>query len=241
MIPAKKSWWADLVFRPYVYGLMKRNFASINLLGKLPEIEPEYPLLLVPNHSTWWDGFFVYLLNNRVFHREPYLMMSEEQLRRYPFFARLGVYSVAQKNVISSLKYSVRILESDQNIMLCIFPQGELTLWDARPLNYKRGVEWILSQYGERVNLLPLAIKTAFTDQKKPETFLLFDQNYVFDQVIFPGMDWLEGRETDLLEDLHERILHKEREQVLLQNKMPKKNTPRIEKVDSPAVIVGKQ
>lgn len=230
-----------MVFRPYVYGLMKRHFASINLLGELPEIDPKYPLLLVPNHSTWWDGFFVYLLNDRIFHREPYLMMSEKQLQRYPFFARLGVYSVAQKSVFSSLRYSVRILESDQNVMLCMFPQGELTLWDARPLNYKRGVEWILSQYGERVNLLPLAIKTAFTDQKKPETFVLLDQNYVFDQASFPGIDWLERRETKLLEDLRNRILHKEREQVLLQNKILKQNTPRVEKVDSQTEIVGRQ
>jgi len=228
------------VFRPYVYGLVKRNFASIHLLGELPEIDAEYPLILAPNHSTWWDGFFVYLLNDRVFHRDSYLMMSEEQLQRYPFFARLGVFSVSPKSVKSSLRYSVQILEADQNIMLCIFPQGELNLWDARPLNYKRGVEWILSQYGERVNLLPLAIKTVFTDQKKPETFFLFDQNYVFDQTSFPGTDWLEEQETNLLEDLREHDLLGERERALLHNGTWEKKILQSHAKKSPAEFVGR-
>jgi hypothetical protein len=59
MIQAQHAAWADRIFHPYVTWLFKRHFHVVRLLGKIPETNPELPLLLLPNHSTWWDGFFV--------------------------------------------------------------------------------------------------------------------------------------------------------------------------------------
>ena len=42
-------------------------FMKFRCWGELPEIPDHLPLLLLPNHSTWWDGFFVYLLNKTDF------------------------------------------------------------------------------------------------------------------------------------------------------------------------------
>ena len=212
MIRAQHRLWADLIFQPYLSWLFKRNFHTIQLLGTLPEIPNDLPVLLLPNHSTWWDGFFVYLLNKRIFRRTAYLMMLEEQLSKYWFFAKLGAYSIEpeyRRGIVESLAYTVELL--DQNMSLVsVFPQGELLPWHTRPLGYKRGVEWILQKYGKPVALLPLAIRTEFLGERCPSVFFLFGEVNRFDGETFRGMDWLEKAETVLLDDLALRILRGE-------------------------------
>ena len=218
MIHAQHRLWADIIFQPYLTWLFKRNFHEIQLCGTLPEIPDDLPLLLLPNHSTWWDGFFVYLLNKRIFRRTAYLMMLERQLTKYKFFAKIGAYSIKPENrrgVIESLGYTVGLLSREMSLV-AIFPQGELLPWHTRPLDYKRGVEWILQKYGKPVTVLPLAIRTEFLGEKRPNAFFLFGDVYSFDGGTFQGTDWLEKTETALLEDLALRILRQEEGQNLL-------------------------
>lgn len=218
MIRARHRLWADIIFQPYLSWLFKRNFHEIRLLGTQPEIPDDLPLLLLPNHSTWWDGFFVYLLNKRVFRRTTYLMMLEAQLTKYKFFAKIGAYSIEPENrrsAIESLEYTVELLEQEMSLVT-IFPQGELLPWYTRPLGYKRGVEWVLQKHGKPVTVLPLAIRTEFLGEKRPSVFFLFGDAYTYSPTTFQGMDWLEKTETALLEDLASRILRQEAGQNLL-------------------------
>ena len=218
MIRTQHRLWADIIFQPYLTWLFKRNFHEIRLLGTRPEVPNDLPLLLLPNHSTWWDGFFVYLLNKRIFHRTPYLMMLETQLSKYKFFRKIGAYSIEPENrhaVIESLEYTVELLEQKMSLV-AIFPQGQLLPWHTRPLGYKRGVEWILQKYGKPATVLPLAIRTEFLGEKRPSVFFLFGDVLMFDGRTFQGMDWLEKTETALLDDLALRILRQEEGQNLL-------------------------
>ena len=212
MIRAQHRLWADLIFHPYLVWLFKRHFHTIQLLGTPPEIPSDLPLLLLPNHSTWWDGFFVYLLNKRIFRRTAYLMMLEEQLSKYWFFAKLGAYSIEpgqRRGIVESLAYTVELLNQRMSLV-SVFPQGELLPWHTRPLGYKRGVEWILQRYGKQVAVLPLAIRTEFLGERCPSAFFLFGEANSFDAETFHGMDWLERTETALLDDLASRILREE-------------------------------
>jgi 1-acyl-sn-glycerol-3-phosphate acyltransferase len=59
MIKANPTRWAKFIFHIYVMRLMKRQFHAFHLFGDLPQPDPDLPLLLIPNHSTWWDGFLV--------------------------------------------------------------------------------------------------------------------------------------------------------------------------------------
>ncbi len=221
MIQAQHAAWADRIFHPYVSWLFKRHFHAIHLLGQAPETNPDLPLLLLPNHSTWWDGFFIYLLNKKLFRRKPYLMMLEEQLSRYRFFARLGAYSIdpqSSGSIKDSIKYSIEILK--QKIMpkplLCIFPQGELLPWDKRPLGYKSGIETIMSGYGGKANFLPLAIKAEFLNEQLPEAFFCFGENLIANSNTFAGMQRLQEIEEGLLDELSKRIAKGEKGTILI-------------------------
>jgi 1-acyl-sn-glycerol-3-phosphate acyltransferase len=94
MIQARHTKWAEWIFIPYISHLLSRSFYSVRLLGNMPETDKNLPLVLLPNHSTWWDGFFVHLLNRKIFEREIFLMMLKSQLEKFSFFSRLGAFGV---------------------------------------------------------------------------------------------------------------------------------------------------
>ena len=144
--------------------------------------------------------------------------MLEEQLRKYRFFAKIGAYSIEPKHrqgIVESLEYTVGLL-NQKTPLISVFPQGQLLPWHARPLDYKRGVEWILRKYEKPIAVLPLAMRTEFLGEKRPEVFFLFGEVNSFDADTFHGMDWLEKTESDLLDDLALRILRREEGQNLL-------------------------
>ncbi|MBN1350932.1 lysophospholipid acyltransferase family protein [candidate division KSB1 bacterium] len=220
MIPANHTWWADKVFEIYLRRLLKQYFHAIRMFDDLPEIDPRYPLILVPNHSTWWDGFFIYWLNKKFFRRRAYLMMLQAQLQKYLFFARIGAYSVEPANpkkILESLRYTLNIMQDggEDPPLICIFPQGELLPWSRRPLNLKRGIDWLITHYRQPVNLLPLAMKAEFGGEQKPEAFFLFGQNRIVDLNRFHGMQWLEQTLSSLLNELDAQLAAGAKSQLL--------------------------
>jgi 1-acyl-sn-glycerol-3-phosphate acyltransferase len=213
MIKANPTRWAKFIFHIYVMRLMKRQFHAFHLFGNLPQPDPNLPLLLIPNHSTWWDGFFVYLLNEEILKRETYLMMLDRQLAKYKFFARIGAFGITpgnKENVNESLNYTVELLQK-RNVMITMFPQGILLPWGKRPLDFKKGIEAIIRSYGKPINILPLAIRAEYGGEQRAEVFFQFGQHFVVDAQSFQGVKWLEQIESDLLDALAERISKQEK------------------------------
>jgi 1-acyl-sn-glycerol-3-phosphate acyltransferase len=192
---------------------MKRHFHSFHLYGNIPKPDPELPLLLIPNHSTWWDGFFVYLLNDQFLKRETYLMMLDRQLAKYKFFARVGAFGITpgnKKNVQESLNYTAELLQK-KNVLITIFPQGVLLPWGKRPLNFKKGIESIIQLFNKPINILPLAIRAEYGREQRADAFFQFGENFVVDAESFQGIKWLEEIELILLNDLEMGINNQEK------------------------------
>ena len=208
MIEARHAPWADAIFRPYVRRLMMRSFHAVRLLGEPPVPPREKPVLIVANHVTWWDGFFIYVLNGHLLHRKLHVMMLEEQLRRYRFFRRLGAFGIAQghpRSVRASLAYSAGILQNPSHC-LCVFPQGSMHRAYDRPLGFKRGLETVLAMYGGEASILPVAIACEFLGDRKPEAFLLADRTYAVSGKDFQGREWLERLQESQMDRLDAMI-----------------------------------
>jgi 1-acyl-sn-glycerol-3-phosphate acyltransferase len=208
MTEARHAAWADVVFRPYLREITRRTFEAVRLLGEAPELPRDVPLIIVANHGTWWDGFFIYLLNTVVLHRRLYIMMLEEQLRRYRFFRRLGAFGIERghpRSVRASLSYSAEVLMDASNC-LCVFPQGSMRRLHDRPLGFKRGLESVLSMHGRAACILPVAIACEFLGERRPEAFFLADRHYRMDGAGFPGIEWLEGVQADQMGRLQSMI-----------------------------------
>jgi 1-acyl-sn-glycerol-3-phosphate acyltransferase len=218
MTEAKHAGWAERIFRPYILRLMRKHFHAVHFIGELADTPRGKPLLVVANHGTWWDGFFIYLLNKQILHRKLYMMMLEEQLAKYPFFRRLGAFGVEQgrpRAIMSSLAYSAAVLKDPSNL-LCIFPQGAMRHVHTRPLGFQRGLQRVLAMYGGVLSVLPVAMACEFMDNQRPEVFLLSDRVYEVNASTFPGVEWLERTQETQMDRLEQAIAVREQGRILL-------------------------
>jgi chlorobactene lauroyltransferase len=223
MIETNHSKWADRIFQFYILRLMRKHFYSINILGEVPILPSGSPILLLPNHSTWWDGFFIYLMNLKFFQRPLYLMMLEEQLSKYKFFSRVGAYSIDlnnSKGVIQSLKYTLKILKQtvEPAPLVCIFPQGEMFPPGKRPIRAKSGYQWIINHLDRDIITLPLGIRIEYLDQQFPEVFFQLGKPVVDSKKLDSAA--IEMRLTDILDSMLDLISAKNRGSVLLSGKI---------------------
>jgi 1-acyl-sn-glycerol-3-phosphate acyltransferase len=175
MITGTYSKTADLVFSHYLDHLFRNHFAGMHLLSDLPEINSHAPLIMFPNHSTWWDGFLVHFLNRKLIRRRLHLMMLSSQLSRFPFFKKVGAYGISPespKDINRVIDYTVGLLTPGN--LVCIFPQGELLPWGHRPLQVKQGLRQIIARFAKPVQLLPLVIRAEFLSEQRPRVYFSF-------------------------------------------------------------------
>lgn len=130
---------------------------------------PDLPLVIVANHSSWWDAVMPILLSLDHFNHDAYGIMEEAQLRRYGFFRRLGMFSVDRDNPRSarhSLGYAAELLRGTGRV-LWLFPQGEIVPNDRRPIHCYSGTSHIIRLIGHCV-LLPIAFRYELLHEEYP-------------------------------------------------------------------------
>ena len=144
MLKAKHHFIIHPFFQYYTRYLLKRRFNSINLNS---EVKTDHrPVLLISNHTSWWDGFWVMYINLIVLHKKFHFMMLEDQLRKFWFFNYTGGFSVNKnsKSIIQTLKYTSELL-TDTNNMVLIFPQGEIQSSHNQNIKFQKGIERVLN------------------------------------------------------------------------------------------------
>lgn len=147
-------------------GLILRTAAAVGHL----------PLLLVANHFSWWDGFIQHRLNKLFFHRRPYVMMLEEQLRKHPVLTRCGAFSVRHnsRDIIRSLNYAVRVLDDPRN-MLVIFPQGRIESVNIQHVAFQSGVDYIMRHVAADFAVVMNANIVDYGPHSRPSLKVCFD------------------------------------------------------------------
>jgi len=221
MIKARHSKWADKIFFAYIRRLLKKHFNGLHYYGEPPVFKQDIPVILLPNHSSWWDGFFVYILNKKLFNREIYLMMLEEELANNSFFSRVGAYSINQDSlsgVKESLDYTRSIILNKSTSLICVFPQGELLPWGVTPPGFKRGPEIILRKVPGPVYICLLAIKIEFLNEQRPDVFFMYEY-FLESSPNTINMKEYEAKMTTLLDKLNRAIIEQKQATLLLKGK----------------------
>ena len=221
MITARHQPWAEALFSIYLTRLLRRHFHALRLLGEPPSLPPGLPLLILPNHGSWWDGLFLYELNRRLLGRRLHLMVLEEHVTRFRFFRHVGAFTIRPGcggEVAASLAYAASVLRNPANA-LGLFPQGRIHHPSHRPLVFQRGVERILREHGAPVAILPLAMRCEFYENQRPEALFLFDRVLQAGPGAFPGAGWLEERVAGLLEEAGRAAVEKRPGRVLLEGR----------------------
>jgi 1-acyl-sn-glycerol-3-phosphate acyltransferase len=172
VIEAKHSRLARALFNPYCNHILKKSFSGFNLVEEIPQLPEDRSLLITPNHFSWWDGFFIdYLLRKVGTGTRNHVMMLEEQLQKYPFFSKVGAYSIDtgnRKDILASIRYTCSLLGNPGNAVV-LYPQGELLPWDTDPFEVKDGIRLISKMAGEHFAILPLVFRIEYRNKRKPE------------------------------------------------------------------------
>ncbi len=153
----------------YVEWKLRRAFRGIWLDGALPDGNDG--LLCYANHSSFWDGFVAHQLVRHA-DRDGYVVMEEQNLRRYRFFTRLGAMSIRRKDsqsALQTLRYARRVLQRPKAAVF-LFPQGRIEANPPAPLRFERGVE-VLARMSN-VRCVPIAFRCAFFEHEYPDVLI---------------------------------------------------------------------
>lgn len=169
MIPAQHTRFHAWFISRYTRRGLKKYFHSVHIHGKSEE--QGKAILVVGNHFSWWDGFFIYYLNNLLFNRKFHVMMLEEQLRKNKILNKVGAFSV-QKNsrsLLESLHYARSVLaEGSQNLLL-YYPQGEIESLYTEEFRFEKGLERVVKGLEADVTIYMVAVLVDYFSNKKPE------------------------------------------------------------------------
>lgn len=176
MIKANHKKYARWVFIPYMNNLLKKNFSHFYLVNNFPDIPEDKGLIITPNHISWWDGFFAEYLFKKYLNRNLYIMMLEEQLKRYWFFRMLGAYSINPASPLSireTVNYTREVVADPKNFIVT-FPQGEIESFEKRPLTLRRGLNFIVKGIEKDFLVLPVGFKIQYYNEKYPSIIVRF-------------------------------------------------------------------
>lgn len=174
MIEAKHNKFFRLLFNLYIDSQLRKNFNHFFIVGKKPENFKNKSLLVLPNHFSWWDGFFVDLIYRKFFSKHKiYMMVLEETIKKYWFFNKIGAFSINQKSpkdILKSFEYAKNLLREEKNFVV-IFPQGELKPYSTQ-VEMKPGIIEFLLKDAANFYLIFLAMKIQFEKEKKPDVYI---------------------------------------------------------------------
>lgn len=175
MIKAEHKKYAHWLFNLYLNRIIRNYFTDFFIVGDVPVLNHNRGLIITPNHFSWWDGFFIYFLMKKYSSRNIYIMMLEEQLKKYSFFKNLGAFSINQQNpksIVETLKYASSLVSSES--YLVTYPQGEIEPYEKRPLKVKEGLIKIIEKAKSDTDVLPVVFKIHHSNQRKPYIYCMF-------------------------------------------------------------------
>jgi len=170
-------------FRPAAVGAFERAFAPLRrallhgpLLAGAQETPPAgTPLLLVANHSSWWDGFILRDVQRRFRPRSRlFTLMTTRELRRHPYLRWMGCVGMEPGNAASVLRAFRRLRDEarhDRDAVFAVFPQGSIWPATRRPLGFERGVS-VLASLLAPVTVVPVGIQLEALNRAAPTAFV---------------------------------------------------------------------
>ncbi len=209
--------WLIRGFRRYCTRYVRKHMHAVRLSRSSAALPiTDEPILVVLNHSSWWDPLIGIVLSNRLAlplaasrlglelqsrsreRLDQFAAIDAVAVNRYAFFKHLGFIGVDRRSLRGAadfLRIGQAIL-SEPNRAFWVTAQGRFTDVRERPLNLRSGVGHLAARL-ERGLVLPLAIEYSFWNERSPEALARFGEPISIAE--HPGLD---GKQwTQLIED----------------------------------------
>jgi hypothetical protein len=205
--PAARPRYSALAFRAFDLALAPWRATHLHRapIPALPVGLPDdRPLLLVANHTSWWDGFLLRDVHRLLRPRSPmYTVMTRTELERRPLFRHLGCVPVepgSPSSLLALLRGLRAAVARRPDASIVYFPQGRIWPSSRRPLGFLRGVE-LVARAVAPCHVLPIALHVEPLQRAAATAFVLPGR-----PVAWPGdgatVGTLERTVTDRLDSL---------------------------------------
>jgi 1-acyl-sn-glycerol-3-phosphate acyltransferase len=173
MIPQRRNKFVHKLFMPYLAYRLRKAFNILH--HDEVEIMPGHSILLLCNHFSWWDGFWAGQLAHTYLHRDFYIMMQEDHIKKRMFFNLLGGFSINResKEVVKSLQYAAELLGNPKNLVT-VFPQGGLVSNHAEEINIERGIDYIVKKINGDCQIIYYSAFVEYFESLKPSVYFHF-------------------------------------------------------------------
>lgn len=175
MIAARKSRWFSALFGWEAERRIRRHFGAVSVRGiaDLKALASEGPVLVVSNHTAWWDPLFLIYLLVRRLDLDAYALMDARNLARLPFFGRLGAFGADLEDPADgarAIRYAARLLDRPGRVVW-IFAQGDERPVTAKPLGFRAGAAAI-ARLAAGAAVVPAALRYAHGTEPAPSALL---------------------------------------------------------------------
>jgi 1-acyl-sn-glycerol-3-phosphate acyltransferase len=169
-------------FAWYLDRLAARHFTSVRWsLREDPSAWGQAPLLLVANHTNWWDGFLAHQVT-RALGLHFQILMDAKGVAAYPVFKRFGAVPVRRGSVTGSVA-DLRAVGQNlrPGVAVWVFPQGERRPAGAEVKGCEHGAAH-LALACEQVRIVPVAFRYPFLSEQLPEGFVALGPSWIIDR-----------------------------------------------------------
>lgn len=172
MRQSRKNFIVFNFFSWYIRHILKKDFGTY---GFNPfEVKAEKAVLLLANHFSWWDGFFMFQLNRLLFKKEFHVLVTEEEYKKHWFLKYLGAFSAEGKgkDALETLLHVGKLLDDPANMVL-LFPQGKLYPVYTDSIAFEKGVMQAVNASKKEFQIVFAANLISYAGRKpKMQTYL---------------------------------------------------------------------
>jgi 1-acyl-sn-glycerol-3-phosphate acyltransferase len=158
---------------------MKLAVHRLFLAGLPRELDEDLPLLLVANHTSWWDGFLIRKAQEQIRREDDFHpVMLDQELRKRPFLRLLGAQGLTPGSSASFRRLLRRFQarrEHSGDFTVLFFPQGRIWPSHRRPLGFQPGIRLVAEALAPATTL-PLALHIQPGRYPAPLAFLSFGE-----------------------------------------------------------------
>jgi 1-acyl-sn-glycerol-3-phosphate acyltransferase len=177
MIPARRSTAFNTWFAENAAKRIRATFGKVLVHG-LASARNEAagaPLLVVANHTSWWDALVALYVTTHLLELEGYALMDAKNLVRFPFFGLVGAFGVdlgEPRDGVRAIRYASRLLDRPGRAVW-LFPQGRERPITERPLDFRGGAAEI-ARVARNAVIIPAALRYEFGADELPHLYVSF-------------------------------------------------------------------
>ena len=132
------------------------------------------PVLLIANHTSWWDPMLaLHLAERPLAHRPLCAPIEMQQYQRFGILRKIGLFGIDRDHpdaLASMVEHVRQRIATERNTLVCITPQG--TFADVRtPVRLRPGAAALAMALPE-ARVLAVALEYGFWLDKRPEVFM---------------------------------------------------------------------